>query len=182
MPAARWLSTRRTAEGMMRAVRAGADTIEHGYGGTAAVFKAMAREGHRALPDASPRRRPTPVISSSGTGRSPRPKASRKTAGPSSSRCAPACRSAWAATSECSRTARTALEMEAMQRAGMSAPQVLIAATSGNARIFHLSDRGAVRSGLLADLVAVDGDPTRDLTAVRRVRMVIKGGQVVRAP
>jgi imidazolonepropionase-like amidohydrolase len=72
--------------------------------------------------------------------------------------------------------------MEAMQAAGMPAAQVLIAATSGNARILHLTDRGAVRAGLLADLVAVEGDPTRDLSAVRRARLVIKGGEVVRAP
>jgi imidazolonepropionase-like amidohydrolase len=74
------------------------------------------------------------------------------------------------------------LEMEAMQRAGMPASQVLIAATSGNAQIFHLADRGAVRPGLLADLVAVDGDPTRDVSAVEHVRFVMKGGIVVRAP
>jgi hypothetical protein len=43
-------------------------------------------------------------------------------------------------------------EMEAMQAAGMPAAQVLIAATSGNARILHLADRGAVRAGLLAAL------------------------------
>ena len=72
-------------------------------------------------------------------------------------------------------------EMEAMQAAGMPATQVLAAATSGNARILHLTDRGAVRPGLLADLVAIDGDPTRDVSAVRKVRLVIKGGQVVRA-
>jgi imidazolonepropionase-like amidohydrolase len=59
---------------------------------------------------------------------------------------------------------------------------VLVAATSGNARIFRLADRGAIRAGLLADLVAVEGDPTRDLSAVRRARLVIKGGEVVRAP
>jgi imidazolonepropionase-like amidohydrolase len=74
------------------------------------------------------------------------------------------------------------LEMEAMQRAGMPAAQVMIAATSGNARIFHLADRGEVKPGLLADLVAVDGDPTRDVGAVEHVRLVIKGGKVLRGP
>ena len=72
------------------------------------------------------------------------------------------------------------LEMEAMQRAGMPAAEVLIAATSGNARILHLTDRGEVKPGLLADLVAVDGDPTRDVSAVEHVRFVMKGGQIVR--
>ena len=74
------------------------------------------------------------------------------------------------------------LEMEAMQHAGMSAAQVLISATSRNARIFHLANRGEVKPGLLADLVAVEGDPTREVSAVRGVRLVIKGGKVVRAP
>jgi imidazolonepropionase-like amidohydrolase len=72
------------------------------------------------------------------------------------------------------------LEMEAMQRAGMPAADVMIAATSGNASIFHLSDRGEVKPGLLADLVAMDGDPTRDVSAAEHVRFVMKGGQVVR--
>jgi imidazolonepropionase-like amidohydrolase len=70
------------------------------------------------------------------------------------------------------------LEMDAMQRAGLSAAQVMIAATSGNARIFRLADRGAIRPGLLADLVAVEGDPTRDISAVRKVRLVMKGGEI----
>jgi imidazolonepropionase-like amidohydrolase len=73
-------------------------------------------------------------------------------------------------------------EMDAMQRAGMPAPQVMIAATSGNARILRLTDRGEVKPGLLADLVAVDGDPTRDVNAVRSIRLVMKGGQIVRGP
>jgi len=63
----------------------------------------------------------------------------------------------------------------------MPAAQVLIAATSGNARYFHLADRlGAVRVGLLADLIAVQGDPTHDIAAARAVKWVMKGGRVVR--
>jgi imidazolonepropionase-like amidohydrolase len=58
---------------------------------------------------------------------------------------------------------------------------VLTAATAGNARYFGLNDRGRIAPGLLADLVAVPGDPVADLTAVTRVRFVMKGGAVVRA-
>jgi imidazolonepropionase-like amidohydrolase len=70
--------------------------------------------------------------------------------------------------------------MEAMQRAGMPAAEVMIAATSGNAGIFHLADRGQVKPGLLADLVAMPGDPTKDVSAVEHVDFVMKGGAIVR--
>ena len=73
-----------------------------------------------------------------------------------------------------------AREMELMVAGGMGPADVLIAATWGNARWFHLDGKlGAVKPGLLADLVAVDGDPTADIAAVRHVRMVMKSGAVV---
>jgi imidazolonepropionase-like amidohydrolase len=73
-------------------------------------------------------------------------------------------------------------EMELMAAWGMRPADVLIAATSGNGHIFGLADRGIVKAGMLADLVAVEGDPTTDIHAVRAVRLVVKGGQVVRGP
>ena len=62
----------------------------------------------------------------------------------------------------------------------MRPAEVLIAATSGNARWMRVGDRlGAVKPGLVADLVAVAGDPTRNLAALRAVRLVVKNGAVV---
>jgi imidazolonepropionase-like amidohydrolase len=74
-----------------------------------------------------------------------------------------------------------ALEMELLvNEYGFTPIQVLRQATSGNAAIFHLADRGSIRPGLLADLVSVAGDPTRDVAALRQVRFVVKDGVVVR--
>ena len=68
-------------------------------------------------------------------------------------------------------------ELEAWVKAGIPASEVLSMATLGGARFLGLDGRlGTVAPGMLADLYLVDGDPTRDIAAVRKGRLVLKGG------
>jgi len=170
-----------TAEGMRRAIEAGVDTIEHGYGGTPAVFAAMAAKRIALCPtlaaaDASARYR-------GWNGVEPAPAAvrlSREAFRMALSAGVPICMGGDVGVYAHGTNAR---EMALMAAAGMTPAQVLIAATSGNARWMGLGDRlGAIRPGLLADLVAVAGDPTNDIGAVRAVRLVVKNGKPVSTP
>jgi imidazolonepropionase-like amidohydrolase len=66
---------------------------------------------------------------------------------------------------------------------GMKPAEAMRSATSIVAKTLHLDHRvGSVKSQLLADLVAVDGDPTLDIKALRQIRLVMKGGVVHRGP
>ncbi len=68
-----------------------------------------------------------------------------------------------------------------VERAGEAPMHAIVAATSLNAEAMGLADRiGAIAPGLEADIIAVDGDPLRDIVALRRVSFVMKGGRVVR--
>ena len=71
-------------------------------------------------------------------------------------------------------------ELEWMVRLGMSPTEALRAATIVAAGILDRKDLGAIRTGMLADVVAVDGDPTPDIAALRNVVFVMKGGTVYR--
>ena len=71
-------------------------------------------------------------------------------------------------------------ELELLVGAGLTPVQALTAATSAPARAFWLTDRGVIAPGKRADLVLVDGDPTRDITATRRIVSVWKKGVEVK--
>ena len=169
-----------TAEGMMRAVRAGADTIEHGYSGTAEVFKAMAAKGIALCPTLGASEAYARYFQH-WNGQEPAPESvqeNRRAFRLAMQAEVPICMGGDVGVFT---HGKNWLEMEAMQHGGMSPIQVLISATSRNARILRLTDRGQVKPGLLADLVAIDGDPSRDVSAVEHVRLVMKGGKVVRS-
>ncbi len=74
-----------------------------------------------------------------------------------------------------------AREMELMVDYGMKPIDVLKSATSINADVFGYSNKiGRIKPGLLADIIAVEGDPTQNIRNIRKVLLIIKGGKVVK--
>jgi imidazolonepropionase-like amidohydrolase len=152
-----------TAEGMRRAALAGVATIEHGDNGTPEVFKLMAERGVCYVPTVSVGGRnkaavlkyaiDAGVIICNGADSGPLAHGDN------------------------------AKEVEGLVTNGLTPLQALRAATVNDAKMLHWEDRiGAVKTGLFADLIAVKGDPTRDITALSSVDFVMKGGTVYKRP
>jgi imidazolonepropionase-like amidohydrolase len=167
-----------TPEGMRNAVLAGVDTIEHGDGGTPEVFKLMV-EKRVALCPTLAAGDATTQYAGWKKGQQPEPPGiSRK-------------RASFKAALDAGVTILSgsdvgvfshgdnARELELMVNYGMTAVDAMKAATSTAAKVLRMENQiGAVKPGLSADLVAWDGDPTRDISSLHRVKFVMKNGVV----
>lgn len=167
-----------TKEGMRRAVLAGVSTIEHGDEGDEEVFRLMKEKGVALCPTLAAG---DALLQYKGWRKGTDPEPERITAKKRSF--AAALRSGvtivMGGDVGVFAHGTNVREMELMVAYGMKPLEVLRSATSVNADVFGYGDRiGRIRKGLLADLVAVQGNPVEDISTCRKVVLVIKDGQL----
>ena len=156
-----------STEGARRAILAGVETIEHGDGLTPELLRLMKERGTALCPTLS-------VASAATMENKKRVFKEAQDAGVTI-----------ASGSDVGVFAHgdNAREIEAMVAWGMPIVDALKSATSIDARVLHMEDKlGRVQTGLFADLIAVEGDPTRDVSVLRHVQFVMKDGTVYKQP
>jgi len=169
-----------TTEGMRRAIEAGVATIEHGEGGNPELFAAMKAKGIALCPTLAAG---DAIAQYHGWRKGIDPEPHGITEKKESFRLAMAsgvtiCMGGDVGVYSHGDNAR---EMEDMAEYGMKPIDVLRSATSVNADVFRISNKvGRIKPGLLADILVVEGDPTSNISIVRKVKWVMKEGVIYR--
>ncbi|WP_027075676.1 metal-dependent hydrolase family protein [Maribacter antarcticus] len=170
-----------TPEGMKRAIAAGVETIEHGDGGTLEIFKLMKEKGIGYCPtlaagDAITRYGGWKKGIDSDPERIKNKKKSFQLALDSGVNVV------FGGDVGVFPHGENYREMELMVAYGMQPLEVLKSATAGNAKTFHLNQLGKLEKGYLADIIAVKGNPLKDISAMKEVPFVMKDGVIYKRP
>ncbi len=169
-----------TPEGMRRAILAGAETIEHGDNGTPEIFKLMAERNVAFVPTVAAGDATT-QYGGWKKGTDPEPTNIRRKRETFKMALDAGVTIASGSDVGVFTHGDNARELEIMVAYGMKPIDAVRSATSVDAKVLHMEAQiGRVATGLFADLIAVDGDPTIDIKALRQIKLVMKGGARVR--
>lgn len=167
-------------EGMRRATIAGVDTIEHGFGGTEKVFKLMATKGVTYVPTLTQvdyysiyfqrfdplLMPPTADMRQSENAFRLARKAGVKIAAGSDAGVYP--------------HGENGRELIKMVEYGMTPIEAIVSSTASGAKVLGVEENlGKIKPGFLADIIAVEGDPTKDIRAIRKVKFIMKDGKII---
>lgn len=169
-------------QGMRRAIEAGVETIEHGDEGTLETYRLMARKGIALCPTLGAVEAISRYAGWDGGEKTMPDRVHVKHEQITRARRANVilCNGSDVGVFD---HGDNAWEIELMNAYGLTPVEALRAATSVNARILHLENEiGRVAPGLAADLIAVNGDPSTDISALRTVTFVMQTGAIVNQP
>jgi imidazolonepropionase-like amidohydrolase len=168
-----------TTEGMRRAIAAGVTTIEHGDGGTPELFKLMKEKGIALCPTINATES---ILSYKGwkKGIDPDPAGIKQKHYIFTEAMKAGVTICMGGDVGVFAHGDNAQEMILMAEYGMKPLDVLRSATSVNANVFGLKDLGNIKTGYLADLVAVSGNPVEDIKVLKKVKLVMKDGVLVK--